>query len=88
MTTQEILNNEANEAIEMLINEFGNDGDIGRIASEDIGEEGETVSKIYKLENGYCVATKNFDTGAAEIEITNELDEAQKVSTDKLLTVA
>ena len=87
MTTQEILNNEANEAIEMLDNEFGNDGDIARIASEDIGEEGETVSKIYRLKNGYCVATKNFDTGAAEIFCTKEFDELQKVATEKLLTV-
>ncbi len=58
-----ILNHLTESEIEdLMVNEFGHDGDVSRISKEDINEEGETVSKVYKIEDCFVVVTVNFDT--------------------------
>ena len=83
-----ILNHLTESEIEdLMVNEFGHDGDVSRISKEDINEEGETVSKVYKIEDCFVVVTVNFDTYERKVNYTKQLDDAEKLATENLLTV-
>jgi hypothetical protein len=89
-TIEALKNNTDSEKYDLLEEEFGTDGDISRISTEDIElSDLDVLSKIYKTSgNCYVVATKNFHTGACEINFEINIDDAEKVATDKLLEVA
>ncbi|QDP50422.1 MAG: hypothetical protein Unbinned5350contig1001_37 [Prokaryotic dsDNA virus sp.] len=83
-----VLNNLTAEEIEnVMVGNFGNEGDVLRISKEDIEEEGESLSRVYKIEDCFVIVTVNFDTYERRVNYVIELDDAEKVATDNLLTV-
>jgi len=56
--------------------------EVGKIAAQDIELEGNNLSRIFKLEDGYVVIVDTDEI--AYCYFANRVDDAQKLATDKL----